>query len=109
MWRDLSGQYRVEVDTKNRGRLIIHYKKRPTSREQVRTELRCIEVLGHNTTHKSFVAVSFTSAACTSQHQCVMITQKDQDVMEIKLGELLKHFPPIHVCIVCYIILKTLL
>ncbi len=91
-WRDLSGQYRVELDAKNRGSLTFHYKKRPSAREQVRTELRCVELLGQNTTGRSFTAVSFTSATCTSQHQCVMITQKDQDVIEIKLGELSQHF-----------------
>ena len=87
MWRDLSGQFRVEVDTKTHSKLTIYYKKRTNAREQAKSELRCIEELSHNKTHKAFVGISFTSVGCTAQHQCVMITKKDQDVIEIKLGE----------------------
>ena len=87
-WRDLSGQFRVEVDTKTYSKLTIYYKKRTNAREQAKSKLRCIEEVSQDNTEKTFIGVSFTSVGCTSQYQCVMITQKDHDVIEIKLGEL---------------------
>lgn len=99
LWRDLSGNLRLEVDTglqvlrlKNRSfkRSVYHYGD-SSSFSSTKLVMRCVEKtyeaesLGAHVSRTEYVTY-VTNDTCDSGYQCVRLVRRDESVLELYLG-----------------------